>query len=250
MRQGESRLVATAGMFFRYGTKSVSCSLAGAFVVALVCVMPIGAGQVEERHEGLLGTWVLNDELSDALPPRAEMSKGNRGRRGRGGGFSGPGGGFGGPGGGVLSGRRGGFGGRNGGRPTPEDLSSRRAGLQEAIKDLTSAPRRMIITGNPKEIVLTYNDRRVVRLLPDGREHAGLAGTSMRVTRVTQWDDATLVTEIQLDSRIKFEIEQAYEVYDGEDGLRLIVTSRYDGGPFGRETREIRRIYEAEHLYN
>ncbi|GIS98034.1 MAG: hypothetical protein CM1200mP25_2710 [Acidobacteriota bacterium] len=43
----------------------------------------------------------------------------------------------------------------------------------------------------------------MVRLLPDGREHAGLAGTSMRVTRVTQWDDTTLVTEIQLDSRVK-----------------------------------------------
>jgi len=235
-------------MFYRYRTASVTCSFTTALIVVVVCVMPVGAGQVDEQHEVLLGTWVLNDDLSDALPPRTEMSKGNRGRRG--GGFSGPGGGFGGPGGGGLGGRRGGFGGRTGGRVPPEDRALRRAGLQEAIKDLTTAPRRMTIGGTSEEIVLTYNDRRVVRLLPDGREHAGLAGTSMRVTRVTQWDDATLVAEIQLDSEVKFEIEQKYRVHDGEDGLQLVVTSRFNGGPFGRETREIRRVYEGENSPN
>lgn len=235
-------------MFYRYCTASGTCSFTTALIVVVVCVMPLGAGQVDEQHEVLLGTWVLNDDLSDALPPRTEMSKGNRGRRG--GGFSGPGGGFGGPGGGGLGGRRGGFGGRTGGRVPPEDRALRRAGLQEAIKDLTTAPRRMTIGGTPEEIVLTYNDRRVIRLLPDGREHAGLAGTSMRVTRVTQWDDATLVAEIQLDSEVKFEIEQNYRVHDGEDGLQLVVTSRFNGGPFGRETREIRRVYDGENLPN
>ena len=235
-------------MFYRYCTASAACSVTTALIVAVVCVMPLGAGQVDEQHEVLLGTWVLNDDLSDALPPRTEMSKRNRGRRG--GGFSGPGGGFGGPGGGGLGGRRGGFGGRTGGRVPPEDRALRRAGLQEAIKDLTTAPRRMTIGGTPEEIVLTYNDRRVIRLLPDGREHAGLAGTSMRVTRVTQWDDATLVAEIQLDSEVKFEIEQKYRVHDGEDGLQLVVTSRFNGGPFGRETREIRRVYDGENSPN
>ena len=235
-------------MFYRYCTASAACSVTTALIVAVVCVMPLGAGQVDEQHEVLLGTWVLNDDLSDALPPRTEMSNGNRGRRG--GGFSGPGGGFGGPGGGGLGGRRGGFGGRTGGRVPPEDRALRRAGLQEAIKDLTTAPRRMTIGGTPEEIVLTYNDRRVIRLLPDGREHAGLAGTSMRVTRVTQWDDATLVAEIQLDSEVKFEIEQKYRVHDGEDGLQLVVTSRFNGGPFGRETREIRRVYDGENSPN
>ena len=235
-------------MLYRYRTASVTCSFTTSLIVVVVCVMPVGAGQVDEQHEVLLGTWVLNDDLSDALPPRTEMSNGNRGRRG--GGFSGPGGGFGGPGGGGLGGRRGGFGGRTGGRVPPEDRALRRAGLQEAIKDLTTAPRRMTIGGTPEEIVLTYNDRRVVRLLPDGREHAGLAGTSMRVTRVTQWDDATLVAEIQLDSEVKFEIEQKYRVHDGEDGLQLVVTSRFNGGPFGRETREIRRVYESENSPN
>ena len=235
-------------MFYRYCTASAACSVTTALIVAVVCVMPLGAGQVDEQHEVLLGTWVLNDDLSDALPPRTEMSKGNRGRRG--GGFSGPGGGFGGPGGGGLGGRRGRFGGRTGGRVPPEDRALRRAGLQEAIKDLTTAPRRMTIGGTPEEIVLTYNDRRVIRLLPDGREHAGLAGTSMRVTRVTQWDDATLVAEIQLDSEVKFEIEQKYRVHDGEDGLQLVVTSRFNGGPFGRETREIRRVYDGENSPN
>ena len=226
-------------MFYR--TASVTCSFTTVLIVVVVSVLPLGAGQVDELHEAFLGTWVLNDDLSDALPPRAEMSKGNRGRRG---------GGFAGPGGGVLGGRRGGFGGRTGGRVPPEDRALRRAGLEEAISDLTTAPRRMTIDGSPEAIVLTYNDRRVVRLLPDGREHAGLAGTSMRVTRVTQWDDTTLVTEIQLDSRVKFEIEQTYHVHDGEYGLQLVVTSRFNGGPFGRETREIRRVYDAENSPN
>lgn len=226
-------------MFYR--TASVTCSFTTVLIVVVVSVLPLGAGQVDELHEAFLGTWVLNDDLSDALPPRAEMSKGNRGRRG---------GGFAGPGGGGLGGRRGGFGGRTGGRVPPEDRALRRAGLEEAIKDLTTAPRRMTIDGSPEAIVLTYNDRRVVRLLPDGREHAGLAGTSMRVTRVTQWDDTTLVTEIQLDSRVKFEIEQTYHVHDGEYGLQLVVTSRFNGGPFGRETREIRRVYDAENSPN
>ena len=226
-------------MFYR--TASVSCSFTTVLIVVVVSVLPLGAGQVDELHEAFLGTWVLNDDLSDALPPRAEMSKGNRGRRG---------GGFAGPGGGGLGGRRGGFGGRTGGRVPPEDRALRRAGLEEAIKDLTTAPRRMTIDGSPEAIVLTYNDRRVVRLLPDGREHAGLAGTSMRVTRVTQWDDTTLVTEIQLDSRVKFEIEQTYHVHDGEYGLQLVVTSRFNGGPFGRETREIRRVYDGENSSN
>ena len=233
-------------MFYR--TASVTCSFTTVLIVVVVSVLPLAAGQVDELHEVFLGTWVLNDDLSDALPPRAEMSKGNRGRRG--GGFAGPGGGFGGPDGGGLGGRRGGFGGRTGGRVPPEDRALRRAGVQEAIKDLTTAPRRMTIDGSPEAIVLTYNDRRVVRLLPDGREHAGLAGTSMRVTRVTQWDDTTLVTEIQLDSRVKFEIEQTYHVHDGEYGLQLVVTSRFNGGPFGRETRQIRRVYDAENSPN
>ncbi|GIT68039.1 MAG: hypothetical protein Ct9H300mP25_15110 [Acidobacteriota bacterium] len=96
-------------------------------------------------------TWVLNDDLSDALPPRAEMSKGNRGRRG--GGFfrtrwwlwwSGGGG---------LGGRRGGFGGRQAVVFHQRTVRFRRAGLQEAIKDLTTAPRRMTIDGIPEAIV-------------------------------------------------------------------------------------------------
>ncbi len=234
-------------MLFRWSATSVGCSLGISFAVVAACVAPL-AGQVDEQAEALLGTWVLNDDLSDDLPTRAEMSK--RSRRPRGGGFSGPGGGFGGPGGGGFGGRRGGFGSRAGDRGATEDRASRRTGLREAIKDLTTAPRRMTITGTSKELVLAYNDRRVVRLFPDGREHAGLAGTSMRVTRVTRWHDGTLRAKIELDSEVKFKIEQNYHVSDGDDGLRLVVTSQFTGGPFGQDMREIRRVYDGQISFN
>ena len=45
-------------MFFRYRTASASCSFTTALIVLVVCVLPLGAGQVDELHEALLGTWV------------------------------------------------------------------------------------------------------------------------------------------------------------------------------------------------
>ena len=114
------------------------------------------------------------------------------------------------------------------------------------MRDLMTAARRMTIIGTRDEILLTYNDGRVVRLLPDGRAHAGVAGTSMRVTRTTRWDDEILIADIELEGRVKFEIERSYEVRNGESGRQLIVISRFDSSPFGGEEREFRRIYDAE----
>ena len=114
------------------------------------------------------------------------------------------------------------------------------------MRDLTSVPRRMTISGSQDEVILTYDDRRVIRLLPDGREHAGLAGSSMRLTRTTRWDSATLNTDIELEGRLRFEVKQTYEVRNGEAGKQLIVTSRFAGGPFREEAREFRHIYDAE----
>jgi hypothetical protein len=204
----------------------VLCALAG----ILVLVLPISATQADERHAAFLGAWVLNAELSD--DPQ-EISGSDRDRGGRGGGFGG---------------RRGGFGGRDGdgNRPAPEDIAERRTGIQEGMRDLTSVPRRMTISGSQDEVILTYDDGRVIRLLPDGREHAGLAGSRMRLTRTTRWDSATLITDIELEGRLRFEVKQTYEVRNGEAGKQLIVTSRFGGGPFREEEREFRRIYDAE----
>lgn len=199
--------------------------------------MPVSATQADERQVAFLGTWVLNAELSDALRPRPETSGSGRDQRGRGGGF-----------GGRDGGRGGGFGGRggDGDRANPRDVAEGRTGIQEAMRDLMSAPRRMTISGTRDEVILTYDDGRVIRLLPDGREHAGLAGSSMRLTRTTRWDSVTLNTDIELEGRLRFEVEQTYEVRNGEASKQLIVTSRFAGGPFRDEEREFRRVYDAQ----
>ena len=114
------------------------------------------------------------------------------------------------------------------------------------MRDLMSVPRRMTITGTRDEVLVRHGDGRVIRLLPDGREHAGLAGSRMRLTRTTRLVSATLITDIELEGRLRFEVEQNYEVRNGEAGKQLIVTSRFGGGPFREEEREFRRIYDVE----
>ena len=119
--------------------------------------------------------------------------------------------------------------------------------MREAMRDLLSAARRMTIAGDRNEVVLTYDDGRVVRLIPDGREHAGIAGTSAQVKRTTQWNGETLEAEIELQARRKFTVRQTYEVQDDPDGGRqLIVTSHVEGGRSRRDgDRELRRVYDA-----
>ena len=83
------------------------------------------------------GVWVLNAALSDEMPKPSRDGDSSRGdrddaRRGAG---PGVGGGF--------------FGrgpvGNRGGRPDPEKMAANREGMQSAMEDLTTAPRRMTI---------------------------------------------------------------------------------------------------------
>ncbi len=205
---------------------------------------PAAAGAVQNQEQALVGSWVVNEDLSDELRPQPGGRDGDDRRRP--GGFGDPGWG---PGGGF--GRRGGFGGGGFGGGgfggDPQQMARLRANMQEAIRDLTTAPRRMTIAADEREIVLSYDDRRVVRLIPDGREHSGLAGTSARVSRRTRWRGATLEAEIELQSRMELRVRQTYEVRIAEGGYRqLIVTTRIDGGRRGRD-RELRRVYDAEY---
>ena len=187
---------------------------------------PAATGAVQDPERTLDGSWVVNEDLSDELRPRPPRRDGDDERRGRGG--------FGRP------GRRGGgFGG------DPEQAARVRASLQEAIRDLLTAPRRMTIVTNPDEIVLTYDDGRVVRLIPDDREHSGLAGTSAQVTRRTSWRGATLEAEIELQARVRIRVHQSYKVRISDGHRQLLATTRIDGGRRGRE-REFRRVYDSE----
>ena len=117
--------------------------------------------------------------------------------------------------------------------------------MQSAMKDLMTAARRMTIVETEREVLLTYDDGRVVRLIPDDREHAGIAGSSMQVKRRTKWTGEKLLTRIELQSRMKFKLEQTYEVR--LNGQQLVVTSKFDGERFGNdEDRELRRVYDRE----
>ena len=190
----------------------------------------------------IAGIWALNEDLSDELP----RSLGNRpdnprerdgvGGRGGGGGFGGGrgGGGRGGPGGG----------GRGGDRPDPGEMAAMREAMQSAMEDLMRAPRRMTIVVNDEaDVVLTYGDGRVVRLIPDDQEHAGIAGNAMEVKRRTTWQGDQLVTQIELQARMKFELHQTYHV--DPEWQQLVVTSRFEGDRFDNdEDRAFRRVYE------
>ena len=196
------------------------------------------AGQTPEGASTFDGTWRLNDELSDGPNPRSWRGERRGDDRQANGGFGGGFGGF---------GRRGGF----GGRPYPDDRqpsgrdepAGDRAERQRAIEDLTTAPRRMTITTGRREIELRYDDGRVVRLIPDDREHSGLAGTALAVKRVVAWKGDTLTTRIDLQTNQRFRVHQTYAL--SLEGTRLTVTSQYEGNNVGDdEDREFRQVYE------
>ena len=97
----------------------------------------------------------------------------------------------------------------------------------------------MTITHDAREILFTYDDGRYVRLVPDDREHAGLAG-GIRVTRKARWEGDTLVAEIKLESNQKIVHEFALRL----DGEQLVVTTTLE--PRGsRNELELRRVYDT-----
>ena len=225
--------------------QTFSIAVLGIVVPCVAAGVPLNA---QESESALTGIWVLNSDLSDnpqgTAPPERRDDRRDRSAAG---GFGRPGGGGqGGFGGGPGAG--GGFGSRGSGageRADAEDMAAMRQAMQSAIEDLMSAPRRMTIVVPDNEILLTYGDGRVVRLIPDERPHAGIAGNAMEVKRTTMWDGDRLVTQIELQSRIAFGLEQTYEV--GPEGRRLVVTSRFESERFGNdEGREFSRVYERD----
>lgn len=214
---------------------------------------PVGASawaagaQAPEAERSIQGVWVLNSELSDDPRPalRNEDSR-DQGRRGSG---ARGGGGRGGRGGGGFGGGRGGGGrgggGRGGNRPDPEAMAEMREAMQSAMMDLMTAPRRMTVVDTDGEVLLTYDDGRALRLIPDDRAHAGIAGNSMQVTRRTTWIGERLVARIELQSRMKLTLEQTYELL--LEGQQLVVTSTFESDRFENdEAREFRRVYDRQ----
>ena len=189
-------------------------------------VLADGARAAQTTEPTVEGVWELNYELSDDPRARVEQRAGRPEGGGRGGGAGGRGGGGGG---------RGGGGG--GDRPDPEQVAAMRAAMQEL---LTAARRMTIVVDRERdEVLFTYDDGRVMRLVPDGEEHAGLVGVDgIEVTRTTRWLEGALTTEIDLPSGGRMTVTYGLEL----EGALLAVSATLEGGRF--EDRELRRVYD------
>ena len=194
----------------------------------LLLAAAVPAGQSDE----LAGDWRLNYDLSDdprGHPPTADGERHPRRPRDRFG-FAPPYDEF----------------GRRYGRyrrpylPEETDDDPRQAdAVREAFADLLTAPRRMTIVQRTRDIVLRYDDGRTVRFVPDDRDHAGLAGTGLRITRKARWDGAALRVEIRLPSVPR--LTHVLETDPG--GERLVVTTTVE--PRGRyDGLDVRRVYD------
>ena len=220
-------------------TVTVLIIVLGLIALPVVAAAPLAApAQAESATPDLSGLWQLNYDLSDDPQGNVPGAVGEGPRRRPGGGFGvgGPGGGFG--------GRGGGFGGRGGGWGRPEGdeanrpRGERRAEMREALADLMTAPRQMTIAQREREIALRYDDGRAVRLIPDNREHAGIAGSGVEVTRKTRWEAGTLVAEIRLESGFKL----THVLEPRLEGAQLVVTTTIaPRGDF--DGQEVRRVY-------
>ena len=203
-------------------------------------VLADGARAAQTTEPTVEGVWELNYELSDDPRARVEQRAGRPEGGGRGSGAGGRGGGGGGRGGGG-GGRGGGGGGRGGGgggdRPDPEQVVAMRAAMQEL---LTAARRMTIVVDRERdEVLFTYDDGRVMRLVPDGEEHAGLVGVDgIEVTRTTRWLEGALTTEIDLPSGGRMTVTYGLEL----EGALLAVSATLEGGRF--EDRKLRRVYD------
>ncbi len=111
--------------------------------------------------------------------------------------------------------------------------------VREAFADLLTAPRRMTIVQRARDIVLRYDDGRTARFVPDDRDHAGLAGTGLRITRRAHWDGAALRVEIRIPS-----VPRLTHVLEPDPGgERLVVTTTVE--PRGRyDGLDVRRVYD------
>ena len=111
--------------------------------------------------------------------------------------------------------------------------------VREAFADLLTAPRRMTIVRRARDVVLRYDDGRTVRFVPDDRDHAGLAGPGVRITRRARWDGAALRVEIRLPAVPR--LTHVLRIDHG--GERLVVTTTVE--PRGRyDGLEVRRVYD------
>ena len=129
--------------------------------------------------------------------------------------------------------------GRGGGQNRPD--REQMARMQAAMQDLLSAPNRITVVQDGSDVLFTYDDGRVMRLIPDGEKHAGIAGNGIQVERRARWDGDLLIAEIQVPSGVKI-----VQTYDAPfEARQLIVTTTLEGGRLP-EDRTLRRVYDTQ----
>ena len=204
----------------------------GSSLLVACCALSIGATGIEgQTYPDLSGVWVLNYELSDDPRRQVPLEVGERPRS------RGPtGGGFGGFGGGGFGAGGGGWNGDDRRRigPSIEEIDALRA----AVADQLTAPRQMTITQDRREILFSYDDGRYVRIVPDGKEHAGIADTS-RVMRKVHWQGQVLFAEVkfQTNQKIFHQLELRH------DGEQLVLITILEARGAQDEVR-LRRVYD------
>ena len=113
--------------------------------------------------------------------------------------------------------------------------------MQAAMQDLLSAPNRMTVVHDGSDVLFTYDDGRVMRLIPDGNKHAGIAGDGIQIERRVRWDGDLLIAEIQVPSGVKI-----VHTFDAPfEAGQLIVTTTVKGGRISEE-RTLRRVYDTQ----
>jgi len=191
---------------------------------------PVDTQTSADRGSQLAGVWNFNRDLSDdpRANPAPSAGGGQPGRRGGGGGF---GGGFGG-----FGGRRGGSGGGGRGGFDPGRMEA----MQEVLQSFMEAPKKLTIVERDGEIVVTDTDGRTQDLKPDGHKiQQKMANGLVSATRKTDWNGATLVTEIEIENGPT--LVQTYARSEG--GSQLVVTTKVNAAR-GGQPREIKYVYD------
>ena len=218
-----------------YRARCPATSTTGARIAVGLGLLLAAAAGLAGQSAGLAGDWRLNYDLSDdprGHPPTADGERHPRRPPDRFG-FEPPYDEF---------GRRYDRYRRPYPREDPDDDPLQADDVREAFADLLTAPRRMTIVERARDIVLRYDDGRTVRFVPDDRDHAGLAGSGLRITRKARWERTALRVEIRLPS-----VPRLTHVLEPDPaGERLVVTTSVE--PRGRyDGLEVRRVYDRAH---
>ena len=212
------------------------CQLTFAIACAVITSPLVG---VTQETATVQGEWILNRDLTPAMPKRDDdmrRPEGQRRRPGGRGGLPAGGGGFG-----------GGFGGdAAGGRRGRSEKEIRK--LEAVRRRIDEAPQRLVISLEGTRVQLVDELGRTTDLVADGKKQDRLTGDG-EFKSVTRLEGARLIVEEDFGGP---KVTTTYERVTSDGENRLHVTLQFDGTPEGPDDRShqsakvpITRIYES-----